>query len=162
MLWWLTSKWENTIPTITSDFPMVSKMGLFHKSCYEQIKSNGVYAFTHTVSLFSLSLSLYSSVFAKSREVSTLSYEWTPVNTILWMNTSHMFCVDTASTHQKTIQKQNCSLCHSHKHCFSKEFCFEQPQFNDNNLVSRPSKHWSKNHTDMHRTSLDVRYRCQV
>ena len=85
MLWWLTSKWENTIPTITSDFPMVSKMGLFHKSCYEQIKSNGVYAFTQTVSLLSLSLSLYSSVFAKSREVSTLSYEWTPVTCSVWI-----------------------------------------------------------------------------
>ena len=152
MLWWLTSKWENTVPTITSDFPMVSKMGLFHKSCYEQIKSNGVYAFTQTVSLLSLSLSLQFCFCQVKRGV----------NTILWMNTSHMFCVDTASTHQKTIQKQNCSLCHSHKHCFSKEFCFEQPQFNDNNLVSRPSKHWLKNHTDMHRTSLDVRYRCQV
>ena len=95
MLWWLTSKWENTIPTITSDFPMVSKMGLFHKSCYEQIKSNGVYAFTHTVSLFSLSLSLSTVLFLPSQErcqhypmnehQSTLSYEWTPVTCSVWI-----------------------------------------------------------------------------
>ena len=85
MLWRLTSKWENTIPTITSDVPMVSKMGLFHKSCYEQIKSNGVYAFTQTECHYYFSLSLYSSVFAKSRKVSTLFYEWTPVTCSVWI-----------------------------------------------------------------------------
>ena len=46
-----------------------------------------------SVIIISLSLSLSLSLQFRFCQVKK------GVNTILWMNTSHMFCVDTASTH---------------------------------------------------------------